>query len=46
MSRTDALVNGGRERLRPILMTMGTAIRAILPISIGNTQMAGDGPAY
>jgi HAE1 family hydrophobic/amphiphilic exporter-1 len=46
MSRTDALVNGGRERLRPILMTMGTAILAMVPIAIGNTQMAGDGPAY
>ncbi|MGN6113548.1 MAG: efflux RND transporter permease subunit [Luteimonas sp.] len=46
MSRTEALVNGGRERLRPILMTMGTAILAMVPIAIGNTQMAGDGPAY
>jgi HAE1 family hydrophobic/amphiphilic exporter-1 len=46
MSRTDALVNGGRERLRPILMTMGTAILAMVPIATGNTQMAGDGPAY
>ena len=34
------------ERLRPILMTMGTAILAMVPIAIGNTQMAGDGPAY
>ncbi len=46
MSRTEALVNGGRERLRPILMTMGTAILAMVPIAIGNTQMGGDGPAY
>jgi HAE1 family hydrophobic/amphiphilic exporter-1 len=46
MSRTDALVTGGRERLRPILMTMGTAILAMVPIALGNTQMAGDGPAY
>lgn len=46
MSRTEALVTGGRERLRPILMTMGTAILAMVPISLGSTQMAGDGPAY
>ncbi|RMH94826.1 efflux RND transporter permease subunit [Lysobacter pythonis] len=46
MSRTDALVAGSRERLRPILMTMGTAILAMIPIAIGKTQMAGDGPSY
>ena len=46
MSRTDALVEGSRERLRPILMTMGTAILAMIPIAWGNTQMGGDGPAY
>ena len=46
MGRTDALVEGSRERLRPILMTMGTAILAMIPIAIGGTQMAGDGPAY
>ncbi len=46
MSRTDALVEGSRERLRPILMTMGTAILAMVPIAIGHTTMAGDGPPY
>ena len=46
LSRTDALVEGSRERLRPILMTMGTAILAMIPIAMANTQMAGDGPAY
>ncbi|MEQ1511737.1 MAG: efflux RND transporter permease subunit [Lysobacteraceae bacterium] len=47
MSRTDALVEGSRERLRPILMTMGTAILAMVPIAMGNTQMAGNnGPSY
>lgn len=45
-SRTDALVEGSRERLRPILMTMGTAILAMIPIAWGNTQMGGDGPPY
>ncbi len=46
MSRTDALVEGSRERLRPILMTMGTAILAMIPIALAETKMAGDGPAY
>jgi HAE1 family hydrophobic/amphiphilic exporter-1 len=27
-------------------MTMGTAILAMVPISLGGTQMGGDGPAY
>ena len=46
MSRTDALVAGGRERLRPILMTMGTAILAMVPLCLGNTQLGGGGPPY
>ncbi len=46
LSRTDALVEGSKERLRPILMTMGTAILAMVPISLTNTQIGGDGPPY
>jgi hydrophobic/amphiphilic exporter-1 (mainly G- bacteria), HAE1 family len=46
MTRTEALVEGSKERLRPILMTMGTAILAMVPIATGGTQMGGDGPAY
>ncbi|WP_342315329.1 efflux RND transporter permease subunit [Lysobacter sp. FW306-1B-D06B] len=46
LSRTDALVEGSKERLRPILMTMGTAILAMVPISLTQTQIGGDGPAY
>jgi len=45
MSRTDALVSGGRERLRPILMTMGTAILAMVPIAL-QTQTADNMPPY
>ncbi|MCD9030286.1 efflux RND transporter permease subunit [Luteimonas sp. Y-2-2-4F] len=45
MSRTDALVEGSRERLRPILMTMGTAILAMIPISLSDTVVLG-GLAY
>ncbi|MBN6151617.1 efflux RND transporter permease subunit [Xanthomonas sp. AmX2] len=46
LGRTQALVEGSRERLRPIMMTMGTAILAMVPISLTTTQMFGDGPAY
>jgi HAE1 family hydrophobic/amphiphilic exporter-1 len=46
MARTEALVEGSRERLRPIMMTMGTAILAMVPISLTTTQLFGDGPAY
>jgi HAE1 family hydrophobic/amphiphilic exporter-1 len=46
MNRTDALVAGSRERLRPILMTMGTAILALIPLCFSTTQIGGGGPAY
>ncbi|MFC4727492.1 efflux RND transporter permease subunit [Coralloluteibacterium thermophilus] len=46
MSRTDALVEGSRERLRPILMTMGTAILGMLPLCVATTQLGGGGPPY
>ncbi|MBB5885594.1 efflux RND transporter permease subunit [Xanthomonas sp. LMG 8992] len=46
LCRTEALIEGSRERLRPIMMTMGTAILAMVPISLTTTQMFGDGPAY
>jgi HAE1 family hydrophobic/amphiphilic exporter-1 len=44
--RFDALVAGSRDRLRPILMTMGTAILGMVPLCIGTTQLGGDGPPY
>jgi HAE1 family hydrophobic/amphiphilic exporter-1 len=46
MNRTDALVAGSRERLRPILMTMGTAVLALIPLCMSTTQIGGGGPAY
>ncbi|UXI67125.1 efflux RND transporter permease subunit [Tahibacter amnicola] len=45
-SRTDALVHGARDRLRPILMTMGTAILGMIPLCLGNTGVGGGGPPY
>lgn len=46
LTRTEALIEGSRERLRPILMTMGTAILAMVPIAMTDTQIGGDGPPY
>jgi HAE1 family hydrophobic/amphiphilic exporter-1 len=46
MQRTDALVHGCRERLRPILMTTCTTVLAMLPLCMGGTKLGGDGPAY
>jgi HAE1 family hydrophobic/amphiphilic exporter-1 len=45
LSRTEALVEGSKERLRPILMTMGTAILAMVPIAL-STSGSNDMPAY
>lgn len=45
-SRTDALVLGCKERLRPILITMGTTILGMVPLCFGTTQLGGGGPAY
>ena len=44
--RRDALVQGARERLRPILMTMGTAILGMVPLCLSNASIGGDGPPY
>ncbi|MEO7917032.1 MAG: efflux RND transporter permease subunit, partial [Dokdonella sp.] len=44
--RTRALVQGARDRLRPVLMTMGTAILGMVPLCIGTVQVGGDGPPY
>jgi HAE1 family hydrophobic/amphiphilic exporter-1 len=46
LSRTDALVEGSKERLRPILMTMGTTILGMLPLCLAGAQIGGDGPPY
>ncbi len=46
MNRTDALVEGSRERLRPILMTMGTTILSMIPLCLEGVRIGGDGPGY
>lgn len=44
--RAEALVIGSKERLRPILMTMGTTVLGMLPLCFGSTGIGGDGPPY
>ncbi len=46
LSRDDALIRAGGERLRPILMTVGTTVLGLAPLCIGTTQLGGDGPPY
>jgi HAE1 family hydrophobic/amphiphilic exporter-1 len=46
VDRTEALVIGCKERLRPILMTMGTTVLGMLPLCFGGTQIGGGGPPY
>lgn len=46
VSRDAAIVTAGRDRLRPILMTVATTIVGLLPLAVGTTQVGGDGPPY
>ncbi len=46
MPRNQAIVEGGRDRLRPILMTVATTILGLTPLAVGTTQVGGDGPPY
>ena len=45
-SRKDAIIEAGRDRLRPILMTVATTIVGLTPLALGTTQVGGDGPPY
>lgn len=46
VTRTEALVQGSQERLRPILMTMATTILGMLPLCLEGATIGGDGPPY
>jgi HAE1 family hydrophobic/amphiphilic exporter-1 len=46
MPRDEAIVIAGRDRLRPILMTVATTIVSLTPLAMGTTQVGGDGPPY
>ena len=46
MSRYNAIVQAGRDRLRPILMTAGTTVLSLVPLCIVTTEIGGNGPPY
>lgn len=46
LPRNDAIIEAGRDRLRPILMTVATTILGLAPLAVSTTQIGGDGPPY
>jgi len=44
--RFEAVVQGGVDRLRPILMTVATTILGLIPLAVGDAAIGGNGPAY
>ncbi len=44
--RIAAIVDSGRQRLRPILMTVCTTFMAMLPLAVGDVRVGGVGPSY
>ena len=41
MSRHDALIKAGEDRLRPIIMTAATTILGLVPLAIGRSALLG-----
>jgi hydrophobic/amphiphilic exporter-1 (mainly G- bacteria), HAE1 family len=41
LSREQAVLQAGRDRLRPILMTAATTITGLIPLAIGGSSMGG-----
>ncbi len=41
MARMEALIQAGKKRLRPILMTAFTTIGGLIPMALGNAKMIG-----
>ena len=46
LDRIEALMQGSRDRMRPILMTAATTILGMVPLALGETAIGGDGPPY
>ncbi len=42
MPRNEAVIQGGRDRLRPILMTVATTIVGLIPLAVSSTKVGGD----
>jgi HAE1 family hydrophobic/amphiphilic exporter-1 len=46
LSRKESILQAGRDRMRPILMTAGTTVLSLVPLTIVRTQIGGNGPPY
>ena len=47
LTREAAVVQAGRDRLRPIIMTAIVTVLSMLPLALGSTQVGGTGgPPY
>ena len=46
LNRYDAVLQAGRDRLRPILMTVFTTVVGLIPLAMSVSQVGGRGPAY
>jgi HAE1 family hydrophobic/amphiphilic exporter-1 len=46
MARDAAILQAGRDRLRPIIMTAATTVFSLLPLTMVTTQIGGGGPPY
>ncbi|MCY3841029.1 MAG: efflux RND transporter permease subunit, partial [Gammaproteobacteria bacterium] len=45
-TREEAIVQAGRDRLRPILMTAATTVAGLLPLAVGDVRIGGSGESY
>jgi HAE1 family hydrophobic/amphiphilic exporter-1 len=46
LQRSQAILQAGRDRLRPILMTVSTTVVGLIPLAISTSSVGGNGPAY
>ncbi len=45
MNRFEAIIQGGQDRLRPILMTVSTTVVGLIPLSVSSSGLADEGGA-